>query len=39
MKKIFLWMENYLNKFRRVFVALVTLGILLFVTFEFFGSL
>ena len=39
MKKIFLWMENYLNKFRRVFVALVTLGILLFVTFGLLGGI
>jgi hypothetical protein len=32
-------MENYLNKFRRVFVALVTLGILLFVTFGLLGGI
>ena len=39
MKSIFLWIENYLNKARRVFVAVVTLSFLLFVTFAILGGI
>ena len=39
MKSIFLWIENYLNKARRVFVAVVTLTFLLVITFTLLGGI
>ena len=39
MKKIFIWMEGYLNKARRIFVATVTLVFLLFITFAVLGGI
>jgi len=38
MKSIFLWIENYLNKARRIFVAVITTLVLLVLTFSILGG-
>ena len=38
MKSIFLWIENYLNKARRIFVAVITTFVLLVLTFSILGG-
>jgi protease-4 len=38
MKSIFLWIENYLNKARRIFVAVITTLVLLVLTFLILGG-